>query len=179
GADMNFDGGNNSITGLNQLSFQRSLTIDGYSGGGRYNANPNHDFRISNATKFRVSTTNISYTNLSMDNNDISNIQHLLFGGPQIRSSSTILAADAPEGLNLQVSGVDKLRIRGNLVMYAALDTNGYAVIGDSDARLKHDIVDDEINSIEAIKNWRMAGFNWIDTDKPQDRQFSVIAQSA
>src|SRR5699024_9865864 len=120
-----------------------------------------------------------SYTNLSMENNNISNIQHLLFGGPQIRSSSTILAADAPEGLNLQVSGVDKLRIRGNLVMHAALDTNSYAIIGNSDERLKREIVDDEINSLEAIKQWRMAGFYWIDTNKPQERQFSVIAQSA
>ena len=63
--------------------------------------------------------------------------------------------------------------------MHANLNMQGNTVTNTSDIRLKRDIVNDEIDSLSALMKWQHAGFNYIDPDMNQERQFGVIAQSA
>ena len=63
--------------------------------------------------------------------------------------------------------------------LYANLNMQGSQVTNTSDIRLKRDIVNDEIDSLSALMKWQHAGFNYIDPDMNQERQFGVIAQSA
>lgn len=63
--------------------------------------------------------------------------------------------------------------------MHANLNMAGNTVTNTSDIRLKRDIVNDEIDSLSALMKWQHAGFNYINPDMNQERQFSVIAQSA
>lgn len=63
--------------------------------------------------------------------------------------------------------------------LYANLNMQGRTLTNTSDIRLKRDIVNDEIDSLSALMKWQHAGFNYIDPDMNQERQFSVIAQSA
>ena len=63
--------------------------------------------------------------------------------------------------------------------LYANLNMNGSTVTNTSDIRLKRDIVNDEIDSLSALMKWQHAGFNYIDPNMNQERQFGVIAQSA
>lgn len=63
--------------------------------------------------------------------------------------------------------------------LYANLNMQGSQVTNTSDIRLKRDIVNDEIDSLSALMKWQHAGFNYINPDMNQERQFSVIAQSA
>lgn len=63
--------------------------------------------------------------------------------------------------------------------LYANLNMNGSTVTNTSDIRLKRDIVNDEIDSLSALMKWQHAGFNYINPDMNQDRQYGVIAQSA
>lgn len=63
--------------------------------------------------------------------------------------------------------------------MYANLNMQGNTVTNTSDIRLKRDIVNDEIDSLSALMKWQHAGFNYINPNMNQERQFSVIAQSA
>src|SRR5699024_5971552 len=102
-----------------------------------------------------------------------------LLGGEIRGASSGNIALMGQNGLNFYVGSSRKMRFRTNIIMDAALDTNGFEIIGNSDENLKTNIVENEIDSLKAIMGWKMAGFDWKDTDKPQDRQFSVIAQSA
>ena len=63
--------------------------------------------------------------------------------------------------------------------LYTNLNMQGYTVRNTSDIRLKRDIVNDEIDSLSALMKWQHAGFNYTNPDMNQERQFSVIAQSA
>lgn len=72
-----------------------------------------------------------------------------------------------------------RMALRGNLDMFTGINMNHNSITNQSDERLKTHIVDDEINSLEAIKKWRMAGFDWIDPEATSERQFGVIAQTA
>ena len=63
--------------------------------------------------------------------------------------------------------------------LYANLNMQGRTLTNTSDIRLKRDIVNDEIDSLSALMKWQHAGFNYINPEMNQDRQFSVIAQSA
>src|SRR5699024_10969615 len=126
------------------------------------------------------------FRQIRMNNYDISDVGQLRIGnyfgllGGEIRgASSGNIALVGENGLNFYVGSSQKMRFRTNIIMDAALDTNGFEIIGNSDENLKTNIVENEIDSLKAIMGWKMAGFDWKDTDKPQDRQFSVIAQSA
>lgn len=70
-------------------------------------------------------------------------------------------------------------QIGGNIVAHKELNMNGYRITNQSDERLKTNIVYDELNSLESIRLWKFAGFNWKDNERTRDRQFSIIAQSA
>ena len=63
--------------------------------------------------------------------------------------------------------------------LHANLNMQGNTVTNTSDIRLKRDVVNDEIDSLSALMKWQHAGYNYINPDMSQDRQFSVIAQSA
>lgn len=63
--------------------------------------------------------------------------------------------------------------------LHANLSMEGNTVTNTSDIRLKRNIVNDEIDSLSALMKWQHAGFNYIDPNMNQERQFSVIAQSA
>ena len=63
--------------------------------------------------------------------------------------------------------------------LHANLNMQGNTVTNTSDIRLKRDVVNDEIDSLSALMKWQHAGFNYTNPDMNQERQFSVIAQSA
>ena len=63
--------------------------------------------------------------------------------------------------------------------LHANLNMQGNTVTNTSDIRLKRDVVNDEIDSLSALMKWQHAGFYYTNPDMNQERQFSVIAQSA
>src|SRR5699024_8142134 len=160
-----------------------SLTIDGYEQGGRYNASPHHDFRISSTSRFRVGNTNRSYTNLSMEDNSIANIYtigmtgNITMANAQLRSSSGgNMAIESYANMYLRARGAQKLSIENNLIMGAALDTNGFAVIGTSDSRWKNVNglrIEDDLENLMKIN---YVNFTWKDPARGGD-DLGFIAQ--
>ena len=63
--------------------------------------------------------------------------------------------------------------------LHANLNMQGNTVTNTSDIRLKRDVVNDEIDSLSALMKWQHAGFYYTNPNMNQERQFSVIAQSA
>ncbi|SPT61697.1 Phage-related protein [Aerococcus viridans] len=95
---------------------------------------------------------------------------------------------------NLSIAGQTSITLRANestifivsnngtnnfATLHANLNMAGNVLTNTSDIRLKRDIVNDEIDSLSALMKWQHAGFNYINPEMNQDRQFSVIAQSA
>lgn len=125
---------------------------------------------------------------INMNSNSIVNTDRVSFTGSannriinDTASSLAITAVDfvtmgiRREGITTAIMDVRN----GGMRMYASINMQGYNINNQSDERLKMDIVDDEIDSLEAISSWRIAGFNWIDEAYPEERQFGLIAQSA
>src|SRR5699024_8847540 len=61
--------------------------------------------------------------------------------------------------------------------MYRTLSMEGNNITNQSDLRLKHDITDTELNSLETIKSWEFVDYYWNDLNK-QGQQFGLIAQN-
>lgn len=95
---------------------------------------------------------------------------------------------------NLSITGQKSITLRANestifivsndgtsnfATLHSNLNMAGNTVTNTSDIRLKRDIVNDEIDSLSALMKWQHAGFNYINPDMNQDRQYGVIAQSA
>ena len=95
---------------------------------------------------------------------------------------------------NLSITGQKSITLRANestifivsndgtsnfATLHANLNMAGNTVTNTSDIRLKRDIVNDEIDSLSALLKWQHAGFNYINPEMNQDRQYGVIAQSA
>ena len=61
--------------------------------------------------------------------------------------------------------------------MFNAINMNGYYVTNESDFRLKDEIKNTGLNSLESIKGWNFVDYEWIDPRKPKGAQFGLIAQ--
>ncbi|MFW3361492.1 phage tail spike protein [Aerococcus viridans] len=65
------------------------------------------------------------------------------------------------------------------LFLDLAINMQGNGVLNQSDERLKTDINYDELDSLSALMKWKHAGYRYINPEFNQERQFSIIAQSA
>ncbi|SDJ67749.1 phage tail spike protein [Alkalibacterium thalassium] len=96
-------------------------------------------------------------------------------------SSNSQLRIDAGTSLHLRTSNTNTALWFDNThaYMHRTLSMEGNVITNQSDERLKRDISDTTINSLEAIRTWRIVGFNWIDEDKNArlGRQLGLIAQ--
>ena len=93
----------------------------------------------------------------------VGNNSILTFPGGQLRGSESSQNAtiEAVNDFTIRARGDRKLVASNNLFMYAALDTNGFAVIGNSDARLKDNIQQLETDDLSIIKKINYVSFDW------------------
>lgn len=63
----------------------------------------------------------------------------------------------------------------GNINFYANLDLNGFSILGQSDARLKENIVATEVKGLDTINSLNLVEWDWLTTGKHEN--IGIIAQ--
>ena len=105
--------------------------------------------------------------------------RHAINGNDQNRLMINGAESVALRANDSTVFAVSNNGINNSASLHANLNMQGNTVTNTSDIRLKRDVVNDEIDSLSALMKWQHAGFYYTDPDMNQERQFSVIAQSA
>ena len=133
------------------------------------------------------------YTKLNMRFNFIDNVPYMYLRNSGAPLSGSVLANTSDNWLEMAGRWGTRLGHRSednasfhvraefttnDIKFYTNLNMQNNTIINNSDERLKKDIVYDETNSLDAIKSWRIAGFNWRDPEATTERQFGVIAQT-
>lgn len=117
---------------------------------------------------------------LYMGGSNVAQINQLQFnhGGSIVSQSSNSNMVIAPNhNLVLRSRGSTALLFdRTHGYMHRTLSMEGNSITNQSDLRLKHDIKDTELNSLETIKSWNFVNYYWNDPDK-RGQQFGLIAQ--
>lgn len=154
----------------------------------------------SYTTKLHINDTSTFYNNvdmtsyvtirntLNMSGQAIHDVGRLLIGGTTSglakMSTTSDMAIVGNGGVWLGIGSVtgtwSNTLYVGNTVVRlhgANLDLNGGQVIGTSDERLKTDITNTNINALGLFKQFDFVDFDWRDSERPQDRQFGLIAQ--
>src|SRR5699024_10040725 len=123
------------------------------------------------------------FRQIRMNNYDISDVGQLRIGnylgllGGEIRgASSGNIALMGQKGLNFYVGSSQKMRFRTNIFLDAALDTNGYAIIGTSDERWKDVRGLRTENDLENLMKINYVDFTWKDPARGGD-DLGFIAQ--
>lgn len=120
------------------------------------------------------------YKTMNMNGNQIHGVDRLYLNGTtnglQLSGSRPML--NGSTGVFLAYNGAMKLDILNTVIRaYATLDMNGNSLIGNSDRRLKKNIVNSNDQSLESISRWRFVNYEWIDTNKPNGVHLGVISQ--
>lgn len=120
---------------------------------------------------------------LHMGGNTITQVSqiNLLHGGylNSLSSNSELRLRSSGGRMQIGTSGSWAIVIDNTHVyMHRTLNMQNNQITQQSDMRLKSNIVIDEINSLEAIRAWSFAGFNW-KNDSEKGRQFGLLAQGA
>lgn len=133
-------------------------------------------FAINGALSVSSNTT--LRDNLSVSNNDITSIKKLSFdagGGIEAQSGNSNLVISASNRLMLYSNGKRALYFDSSYgYMSRNLSMEGNKITNQSDERLKSNIENTQLNSLEAIKTWQFADYDWIDGESDQ---FGLIAQ--
>lgn len=148
----------------------------------------NTDYIYLNPAKYVTIQGDLNITgNTNFAGNNLSNVRnlHLEYGSwiyDDNRNSGLRLVGGTDVRLYTNgISGSNLALQMDNSHIYArrTLSMEGYNITNQSDERLKRDVTNTTINSLEAIKSWRFVGYNWKDEEMNSrlGRQFGIIAQ--
>lgn len=116
--------------------------------------------------------------NLGMGGNDVNNAYgyYLNYGGGMYAlSSNSELRIDSSGGLRFITSGGTAFNADNTYVyMQRNMSMEGNRITNQSDERLKMNIENTHLNSLEAIKSWIFVNYDWIEGEH---NQFGLIAQ--
>ena len=125
------------------------------------------------------------HTSLDMLSRPIENAYRLNFrhGGYIFGQQNSSMYYNASMRHDLAIAGSTKLAVDGTIRAYTGIDMNGndLARVGklsyNSDQRLKTNIKDTQIRALDAIRNWQLVSYDWLESGEHVD--IGLIAQNS
>ena len=139
-----------SATSANGVTYKRSMSI------------------MSGASEIDMFTT------LDMNKNNLKDVTDIGFTGGHIKGTivdgSRYLTIDAGTGTAFDIAGVTRMSITSVVNVFSGIDMRGndIASVGkltyNSDKRLKTNIKDTDIRALDAIRNWKLVSYDWLES---------------
>lgn len=133
------------------------------------------------------------WAELNMQKNTINNVKESVYSHPSTSElgrikfqGSGVLYVSGRQVVALNVLGSDNSSIYTKFTVghtenasYQNINMNGNSVTGTSDRRMKTNITATNEGGLATIRQWHFVDYEWRDRNRPQGRQFGLIAQDS
>ena len=127
------------------------------------------------------------FTTLDMNKNSLKDVTDIGFTGGHIKGnisgSARYMTIDAGTGTAFDIAGVTRMSITSVVNIFSGIDMRGkdIASVGkltyNSDQRLKTNIKDTNIRALDAIRNWQLVSYDWLESG--EHVEIGLIAQNS
>lgn len=127
------------------------------------------------------------FTTLDMNKNNLTDVTDIGFTGGHIKGSivdsARYMTIDAGTGTSFDIAGVTRMSITSVVNIMSGIDMRGndIANVGkltyNSDQRLKTNIKDTDIRALDAIRNWQLVSYDWLESG--EHVEIGLIAQNS
>ena len=127
------------------------------------------------------------FTTLDMNKNSLKDVTDIGFTGGLIKGnisgSARYMTIDAGTGTSFDIAGVTRMSITSVVNIMSGIDMRGndIASVGkltyNSDQRLKTNIKDTNIRALDAIRNWQLVSYDWLESG--EHVEIGLIAQNS
>ncbi|MFW3363910.1 phage tail spike protein [Aerococcus viridans] len=128
------------------------------------------------------------FTTLDMNKNALKDVTNIGFTGGHIKGTisdngARYMTIDAGTGTSFDVSGTTRMSITSVVNIFSGIDMKGkdIASVGkltyNSDQRLKTNIKDTNIRALDAIRNWQLVSYDWLESG--EHVEIGLIAQNS
>ena len=128
------------------------------------------------------------FTILDMNKNSLKDVTDIGFTGGHIKgtisdSGARYMTIDAGTGTAFDIAGVTRMSITSVVNIFSGIDMRGkdIASVGkltyNSDQRLKTNIKDTNIRALDAIRNWQLVSYDWLESG--EHVEIGLIAQNS